>query len=101
MTEVRRYIAWLCEGCEACGPSDGSPRITGPCTDRSPSLNGAEVVRAEDYDALRASTIEAVSKALRVVAIGNVEDDGLSSDEEYDWLAQQIVAALTGTQGPS
>lgn len=48
--DVKRYIAWLCEGCDECDPPDGSERCQGPCN--GPSLNGAEVVRAEDYDRL-------------------------------------------------
>jgi len=46
--EPRTYIAWLCEGCDTCDPPDGSPRQLSPCTDESPSLNGAEVMRADE-----------------------------------------------------
>ncbi len=47
--EPRRYLAWLCEGCDECEPLDGSkPQM--PCS-HSPSLNGAEVVHASFFDA--------------------------------------------------
>lgn len=65
---AKRYIVWLCEGCDECDPQDGSERRRGPC-ENSPSMNGAEVVLAEDYDRLsqhpdpvREAAIEAGAK---------------------------------------
>ncbi len=44
----KRYLAWLCEGCDECEPHRGpTPKV--PCSD-SPALNGAEVVLASAYD---------------------------------------------------
>lgn len=60
--DAKRYIAWLCEGCDECNPPDGSERCQGPCN--SPSLNGAEVVRAEDYDRVTAPERDALIAAL-------------------------------------
>lgn len=51
----KRYLAWLCEGCDLCEPPTGEREAT-PCTHGSPSTSGAWVVRASDYEALAAST---------------------------------------------
>jgi hypothetical protein len=58
---VERHIVWVCAGCDRCKPDHGE-RDRMPCTDTSPSMNGAEVVLAEDYDRLR----EAVEDLLDV-----------------------------------
>ena len=49
---VERHIVWVCAGCDKCQPLNGSEPQRTPCTDTSPSMNGAEVVLAEDYDRL-------------------------------------------------
>lgn len=54
-----RHIVWICAGCDRCQPLDGSERQGYPCTDTSPSMDGAEVVRADDYDRVRAHAVAA------------------------------------------
>ena len=50
--DTRRHVVWVCCGCDDCEPLDGSAPSRFPC--RAPmSSDGAEVVRAEDYDRLR------------------------------------------------
>lgn len=50
---VKRYLVWLCAGCDNCDP--GPARM--PCD--SPSANGAAVVLASDYERAEAQLAEA------------------------------------------
>lgn len=45
---VKRHLVWLCAGCDDCEPLHGKSVCNGP------SQDGAEVVRAEHYDAMLA-----------------------------------------------
>jgi len=60
---VTHYLTWVCEGCDACAPLDGSDRDEFPCTHDSPSVNGAWVVKAADH----ASALRLVEEELRQV----------------------------------
>ena len=83
---VRRYVAWLCEGCDYCAPAVGE-RMDGPCTDHSPSLSGAEVVRATDYDRL-------ADAARAVLAAAGMETRSGKPTTSHDAL-QAMEALLT------
>lgn len=97
--QVERHIVWVCCGCDACQPLDGSDRQSYPCTDTSPSMDGAEVVRAEDYDRLRAEIDEyrsALNHARQIAAnthigavgachmIVDIVDEALASGKERE-----------------
>lgn len=47
----KRYLVWVCEGCDSCDPPDGSERSPFPCTHESPSVNGMWVVQAAQAEA--------------------------------------------------
>lgn len=72
---MKRYIVWVCQGCDACEPPDGSPRMTGPCTDTSPSMDGAEVVIVaelrEQLERLRIQPTEVVRRYEQEASIYN------------------------------
>ncbi len=58
---VKRYLVWVCEGCDICAPPDGfdpPDPDPGPCTHASPSVNGAWVVLAAEYDRLAATMLQ-------------------------------------------
>lgn len=46
---ARRHVVWVCAGCDDCEPTDGGEPTGLPCVD-SPSMDGAEVVLAVEYD---------------------------------------------------
>jgi hypothetical protein len=74
--KVERHIVWVCAGCEECRPSDDSQRSSYPC-ENSPSMNGAEVVLAADYDRLAGDFTWAnmhVLKARATQAESRIED---------------------------
>lgn len=79
---VKRHIVWVCAGCDRCAPLDGSDPERMPCTDTSPSMDGAEVVRAEDYDAL-AGERDRYRKALARIA------DAESG--HWGWIAHEAL----------
>lgn len=49
----KRYLVWLCDGCDECDPPAGLPRSQFPCD--GPSKSGKCVVLAKDYDRAVAS----------------------------------------------
>lgn len=46
---AKRHVVWVCAGCDDCEPVDGSEPTGLPCVD-SPSMDGAGVVLAVEYD---------------------------------------------------
>lgn len=46
---ARRHVVWVCAGCDDCEPMNGGEPTGLPCRD-SPSMDGAEVVLAVEYD---------------------------------------------------
>lgn len=53
MIEPKRWIVWLCCGCEDCEPYGVEDKSSMPCRN-SQSMNGGVVVLAEAYDSLKA-----------------------------------------------
>lgn len=45
---TQRYLVWVCGGCDHCDPPDGVERVLMPCTHRSPSTDGAWVLKLAD-----------------------------------------------------
>lgn len=86
--QMKRYIVWVCQGCDWCEPPDGSPRMTGPCTDTSPSMSGAEVVITAD--------LRAAIDALR-------DDEEMPDSYELGWnhALAAVLVALDATEPTS
>lgn len=66
----KRYLVWLCDGCDECDPPAGLPRSQFPCD--GPSKSGKCVVLAKDYDRAVASRQPADSD--RVLAEEEITD---------------------------
>jgi hypothetical protein len=76
--ETKRWIVWLCAGCEDCEPAGVEDKSGMPCRN-SPSMNGGVVVLAEEYDALSARLAEAE----KIIAECD-SDDGFCGEMPWD-----------------
>lgn len=49
LRDLTRHTVWVCAGCDECEPTPGVRRsLPMPCTDKSPSMNGSNVVEWSD-----------------------------------------------------
>lgn len=58
--EPKRWIVWLCCGCEDCEPAGSEDKSSMPCSN-SPSMNGGVVVLAKDYEDLAERLVDFVT----------------------------------------
>ena len=79
---MRRYLTWVCEGCDHCAPPYGQERDQTPCTDgASPSMNGAWVYKEED-----------VKRILRQQMTGDPEPQGQAIEDMVDRVIAEALS---------